>query len=153
MQPRHCAARHGSLLQFQLISRATPIGGQWDWDKDVFGFKAGLSVVSPNALQIQLQDIDKSWDDGNLVTGHFQDKSNAATARSWNSDIRARSRYFFINSSTALVIAITPVRMVGSGTGANLLECKLGSDCPVFLLSASFAGSTPPIQKLHAGTE
>ena len=25
----------------------TPIGGQWDWDKDVFGFKAGLSVVSP----------------------------------------------------------------------------------------------------------
>ena len=54
----------------------TPIGGQWDWDKDVFGFKAGLSVVSPNALQLQLQDIDKSWDDGNLVTGHFQDKSN-----------------------------------------------------------------------------
>lgn len=52
----------------------TPIGGRWDWDKDIFGFKAGLSVVDPNALQIQLQDIDKSWDDGNLVTGHFQDK-------------------------------------------------------------------------------
>jgi prepilin-type N-terminal cleavage/methylation domain-containing protein len=52
----------------------TPIGGRWDWDKDVFGFKAGLSVVDPNALQLQLQDIDKSWDDGNLVTGHFQDK-------------------------------------------------------------------------------
>ena len=52
----------------------TPIGGQWDWDKDNFGFKAGLSVVSPSALQVQLQDIDKSWDDGNLVTGHFQDK-------------------------------------------------------------------------------
>jgi type II secretory pathway pseudopilin PulG len=52
----------------------TPIGGRWDWDKDIFGFKAGVSVVDPNALQIQLQDIDQSWDDGNLVTGHFQDK-------------------------------------------------------------------------------
>jgi prepilin-type N-terminal cleavage/methylation domain-containing protein len=56
------------------FTKPTPIGGLWDWDKDVFGFKAGLSVVSPSALQIQLQDIDVSWDDGNLVTGHFQDK-------------------------------------------------------------------------------
>jgi prepilin-type N-terminal cleavage/methylation domain-containing protein len=56
------------------FTKPTPIGGLWDWDKDVFGFKAGLSVVSPNALQQQLQDIDTSWDDGNLVTGHFQDK-------------------------------------------------------------------------------
>lgn len=54
----------------------TPIGGRWDWDKDIFGFKAGVSVVDPNALQIQLQEIDKSWDDGNLVTGHFQDKGS-----------------------------------------------------------------------------
>ncbi|MEY2490820.1 MAG: ral secretion pathway protein [Verrucomicrobiota bacterium] len=58
------------------FTKPTPIGGLWDWDKDVFGFKAGLSVVSPNALQQQLQDIDTSWDDGNLITGHFQDKSN-----------------------------------------------------------------------------
>jgi type II secretory pathway pseudopilin PulG len=56
------------------FTAVTPIGGRWDWDKDVFGFKAGLSVVDPNALQLQLQDIDKSWDDGNLVSGHFQDK-------------------------------------------------------------------------------
>ena len=56
------------------FTAVTPIGGRWDWDKDIFGFKAGLSVVDPNALQVQLQDIDKSWDDGNLVTGHFQDK-------------------------------------------------------------------------------
>ncbi|HWM24795.1 MAG TPA: type II secretion system protein [Chthoniobacterales bacterium] len=55
----------------------TPIGGQWDWDKDVFGFKAGLSVVSPNALHPQLRDIDTSWDDGNLVTGHFQEAASS----------------------------------------------------------------------------
>ena len=52
----------------------TPIGGLWDWDKDNFGFNAGISVVNPTALRLQLQDIDQSWDDGNLVTGHFQDK-------------------------------------------------------------------------------
>jgi hypothetical protein len=32
------------------------------------------------------------------------------------------SAYFFIKSSTAAVIATIPVRIVGSGTGANLLE-------------------------------
>lgn len=58
------------------FTAVTPIGGRWDWDKDVFGFKAGLSVVDPNALQLQLQDIDTSWDDGNLITGHFQDKGS-----------------------------------------------------------------------------
>jgi hypothetical protein len=56
------------------FTKPTRIGGLWEWDKDVFGFKAGLSVVSPSALQVQLQDIDVSWDDGDLVTGHFQDK-------------------------------------------------------------------------------
>lgn len=52
--------------------------------------------------------------------------------------------YFFISSSTAVVIAIIPVRIVGSGTGANLLECKLGRCVPVLLLSAIFSGATAP---------
>ena len=52
--------------------------------------------------------------------------------------------YFFINSITAVVIAVTARRMVGSGMGANLLECKLGSGLPLFLLSAILAGSTAP---------
>ena len=30
----------------------TPIGGRWDWDKDIFGFKAGVSVVEPTALHL-----------------------------------------------------------------------------------------------------
>jgi hypothetical protein len=30
--------------------------------------------------------------------------------------------YFFINSSTAVVIALIPVRRVGSGNGSNKLE-------------------------------
>ena len=53
--------------------------------------------------------------------------------------------YFFIRSSTAAVIATIPVRIVGSGTGANLLECKLGSgDAPGFFDSAILVGSTAP---------
>jgi hypothetical protein len=53
--------------------------------------------------------------------------------------------YFFIRSSTAAVIATMPVRIVGSGTGANLLECRVGSGAaPGFFDSANFAGSTAP---------
>jgi prepilin-type N-terminal cleavage/methylation domain-containing protein len=58
------------------FTAVTPIGGRWDWDKDIFGFKAGVSVVDPSALQVQLLEIDQSWDDGNLITGHFQDKGS-----------------------------------------------------------------------------
>src|SRR5436853_6376294 len=62
--------------------------------------------------------------------------------------------YFFVSSSTAAVIATIPVRIVGSGTGANLLECKLGSgDAPGFFDSAIFAGSTAPTWKSTAGIE
>src|SRR4030095_122936 len=61
--------------------------------------------------------------------------------------------YFFTNSNTALVIPMMPTRIVGSGTGANLLECTLGSGVPVFLLSAIFAGSTAPMKKSQAGIE
>ena len=57
----------------------------------------------------------------------------------------AANRYFFIKSRTALVIAITPVRIVGSGKGANLLECKLGNGAaPGFLEAAIFSGATAP---------
>src|SRR5207247_10413239 len=62
--------------------------------------------------------------------------------------------YFFIKSSAAAVIATIPVRIVGSGTGANLLECKLGSrEAPGFFDSAILAGSTAPTWKSTAGTE
>src|SRR4051812_42869651 len=65
----------------------------------------------------------------------------------------ARPSYFFIRSSTALVIPMIPVRIVGSGTGANLLECRLGNGVPLFLLSAAFAGSTAPTLNINAGIE
>ncbi|MFN2477251.1 MAG: type II secretion system protein [Chthoniobacterales bacterium] len=51
---------------------ATPIGGQWDWDFNVFGVKAAVSVVSPTASDAQLVEIDAKFDDGDLNTGRFQ---------------------------------------------------------------------------------
>src|SRR5262245_51679954 len=53
-------------------------------------------------------------------------------------------RYFFINSSTTEVIAFTPVLSVGSGSGANKLECNDGRGLPDCLLAATRAGSTAP---------
>ncbi|HMJ07184.1 MAG TPA: type II secretion system protein [Chthoniobacterales bacterium] len=50
----------------------TPIGGQWDWDFDVFGIKAAVSVVGTNLNVAQLTEIDTRYDDGNLTTGRFQ---------------------------------------------------------------------------------
>ena len=53
-------------------TKPTPIGGNWDWDYNQFGFTAGVSVVGPNASQQQFIDIDAKIDDGDLSSGHFQ---------------------------------------------------------------------------------
>ena len=59
--------------------------------------------------------------------------------------------YFFINSSTAAVIAFTPARMVGSGTGAKSAECNEGTGFPLRLFSANTFGSVAPNQNIIAG--
>lgn len=50
----------------------TPIGGQWDWDFNVFGIKAAVSVVGATAPMDQILSIDRTFDDGDLTTGRFQ---------------------------------------------------------------------------------
>jgi prepilin-type N-terminal cleavage/methylation domain-containing protein len=57
-------------------TKPTPLGGNWDWDYNVFGFTAGISAVGTNASTQQMQDIDAKIDDGNLSTGQFQDKGS-----------------------------------------------------------------------------
>lgn len=51
----------------------TPIGGNWDWEGNVFGIKAGVSVVSPGETPEQMLEIDATYDDGDLATGAFRD--------------------------------------------------------------------------------
>ena len=50
----------------------TPIGGRWDWDFNVSGTRAAISVVDPSAPESQLEEIDQQYDDGNLEEGRFQ---------------------------------------------------------------------------------
>ena len=53
----------------------TPIGGQWDWDYQQFGVKAGVSVKSPKWADEDMEKIDNLFDDGNLSTGQFRKRS------------------------------------------------------------------------------
>lgn len=50
----------------------TPVGGQWDWDYQQFGFTAGVSVYQPSATVDEMTKIDSRIDDGNLSTGSFR---------------------------------------------------------------------------------
>ncbi len=50
----------------------TPVGGRWDWDYKVFGFTAGVSVVSPDESPEEMVKIDAMIDDGDLTTGAFR---------------------------------------------------------------------------------
>ncbi|HVT73050.1 MAG TPA: type II secretion system protein [Lacunisphaera sp.] len=50
----------------------TPIGGRWNWDRNIAGFSAGISISSFTCTDAQLAEIDAKLDDGNLTTGYFQ---------------------------------------------------------------------------------
>ena len=54
-------------------TKPTPIGGNWDWDYNVFGFTAGISVIGSSADVSQVTEIDSKIDDGDLSTGAFRD--------------------------------------------------------------------------------
>jgi len=50
----------------------TPVGGNWDWDYQQFGFTAGVSVIGSGVGDARMRDIDAKIDDGNLGSGGFQ---------------------------------------------------------------------------------
>lgn len=50
----------------------TPIGGRWNWDRNIAGVSAGISISSYTCTDAQLAEIDAKLDDGNLSTGYFQ---------------------------------------------------------------------------------
>ena len=56
-------------------SEKTVIGGQWDWDYEVFGIHAAVSVKSPKWTPEQMAEIDQILDDGNLNSGQFRARS------------------------------------------------------------------------------
>ena len=68
--------RMADYLRRIAWTQPTTIGGQWDWDNSLFGFKAGVSVYSPTASIDRMLRIDQMIDDGNLATGDFQSRAN-----------------------------------------------------------------------------
>src|SRR5260370_24181726 len=86
----------------------------------------------------------------NRTSGHGLDLAFASLAND------GRGRYcplaLWSNAlSTASVIAVTPVWMVGFGTGANSGEWLPGSGVPLLLAAAHFSGSYTPILNIING--
>ncbi len=58
----------------------TPLGGRWNWDRNMSGVSAGISIAGMTCTDEQLEEIDAKLDDGNLGTGRFQKtQSNRVT--------------------------------------------------------------------------
>ena len=68
------AGMSGYLWNFAW-TEDTVVGGQWDWDYEQFGTKAGVSVHAPAWEDDRMQLIDAVMDDGNLSTGQFRKRS------------------------------------------------------------------------------
>jgi type IV pilus assembly protein PilA len=50
----------------------TVLGGRWNWDRNMSGVAAGISVTGFTVPDSQLMDIDAQIDDGDLDTGQFR---------------------------------------------------------------------------------
>lgn len=72
--PAQCPAGFAPYLQMNWATEK-PLGGQWDWDKGVFGVTAGISVYLPSKSATYMREIDSKFDDGNLNTGSFRARS------------------------------------------------------------------------------
>ncbi|MBA3850216.1 MAG: hypothetical protein C0502_09525 [Opitutus sp.] len=59
---------------------ATAIGGRWNWDRNVAGVTAGISIQNFTCDDQQLEEIDARLDDGDLNAGKFRKtQSNRVT--------------------------------------------------------------------------
>jgi len=52
----------------------TPIGGRWNWDYNINGYRAGVAVTSVSADIQQLTEIDTKIDNGDLSAGQFRSR-------------------------------------------------------------------------------
>ena len=66
------ASLQGYIPDSIFHATTTPLGGVWDWDYQQDGFTASISVYLFTASDVQLRDIDRTIDDGDLTTGLFR---------------------------------------------------------------------------------
>jgi prepilin-type N-terminal cleavage/methylation domain-containing protein len=67
--PAGMALYFGPTFDF---AKPTPVGGNWDWDYQQFGFTAGVSVIGSGVGDARMTEIDAAFDDGDLNTGGLQ---------------------------------------------------------------------------------
>ena len=62
----------GEFKDVDWTTQKNSIGGRWNWDRNVLGVSAGISVVGATFTDAQMTLIDAKIDDGDLTTGFFQ---------------------------------------------------------------------------------
>ena len=60
-------------------TQPTPLGGRWNWDYRLYGYKAGVGVYSPIWPRGTFLKIDEQIDDGDLAGGKFRERPNGYT--------------------------------------------------------------------------
>jgi prepilin-type N-terminal cleavage/methylation domain-containing protein len=73
--PRSVPPGMDGALPMGAWGERTPAGGFYDWDQDVFGITAAVSIDNPTVDLAVLQRIDDVLDDGDLATGIFRQRS------------------------------------------------------------------------------
>jgi prepilin-type N-terminal cleavage/methylation domain-containing protein len=54
----------------------SPLGGTWDWERNVFGISAAISVVASDSPESMFCKVDEKVDDGDLTAGTFRRIAN-----------------------------------------------------------------------------
>ncbi len=73
------AGMSGELSDAAWTTAKTSVGGRWNWDLNINGNTAGISVTNVTASDAQMTAIDAKLDDGDLSTGRFQKYSGRFT--------------------------------------------------------------------------
>lgn len=73
------AGMSGELNDGAWSTQKNSVGGRWNWDLNLNGITAGISVTNVTASDAQMAAIDAKIDDGDLSTGRFQKFSGRFT--------------------------------------------------------------------------
>lgn len=73
------AGMTGELNDAAWTTPKNSVGGRWNWDLNLNGNAAGISVTNVTASDAQMAAIDAKIDDGDLSTGRFRQYSGRFT--------------------------------------------------------------------------
>jgi prepilin-type N-terminal cleavage/methylation domain-containing protein len=57
--------------QLPRFLEPSAVGGKWDWEKEIMGVTAGISLVGSTGSKAMFTSVDKILDDGDLGGGRF----------------------------------------------------------------------------------